>query len=245
MSWIKADLHIHSYVSDGGMSPRDVVRYAEQLGLEAISVTDHDTFLGSYIASKRRSRVVIVPGAEFRTEYGDVLVLCEHIPVYSASKLKLEKRELRYVRLSSLVDSLVAKENCVTVAAHPFAVVRRGSGRLFELNYLDCVEVYNSSSDIVTNIYTVYVARNKMCKIAGSDAHVIEMVGSVHTLVEVGDLSPEEIIEGIRKARTVPCYNLAPEVLKPARFARRILHSLRIRLGNYGNPWKRVSMYPI
>ncbi|MEM4664172.1 MAG: PHP domain-containing protein, partial [Sulfolobales archaeon] len=74
-------MHIHSYVSDGELSPEEIIRYAEFKGLNAISITDHNTFLGSYIALRRKRKIVIVPGAEFRTELGDMLVLCEQVPI--------------------------------------------------------------------------------------------------------------------------------------------------------------------
>lgn len=38
----RADLHIHTYYSDGGQSPADVVRAAKACGVNVLSVTDHD-----------------------------------------------------------------------------------------------------------------------------------------------------------------------------------------------------------
>jgi hypothetical protein len=40
------DLHIHSTASDGTLSPAEIIRTAQQLGLSAISITDHDTLAG-------------------------------------------------------------------------------------------------------------------------------------------------------------------------------------------------------
>ena len=40
---IRADMHIHTYYSDGLQSPADVVEAAKSAGLKLISVTDHDT----------------------------------------------------------------------------------------------------------------------------------------------------------------------------------------------------------
>lgn len=37
------DLHMHSYYSDGSLSPREVVELAKQKGLGYISITDHNT----------------------------------------------------------------------------------------------------------------------------------------------------------------------------------------------------------
>ncbi|MEM2308159.1 MAG: PHP-associated domain-containing protein [Sulfolobales archaeon] len=245
MSKFKVDPHIHSYVSDGELSPEEVVRYAELMGLNAISITDHDTFLGSYIALRRKSRITVIPGAEFRTELGDVLVLCEHVPVSSVVRLKSKNAALMHIEFTSLLD-MVARENCVTIAVHPFALIRKGCGRLFELKYVNCVEVYNSSSDVLTNIYTIYSSQDKECRVSGSDAHILELIGSAYTLVDADNASAEEMIESIRKARVKPYYNFSLEIFRlPVLVRKRLLHSLRVRLGNYGNQRKRTLLYPI
>lgn len=247
---IKFDPHVHSLVSDGALSPDDIIIYARLVGLEVISITDHNTFLGSYIALKRgrtiNGRVVIVPGAEFRTEFGDVLVLCEDVPVSSAAELKRRSRYEHYVKLSLLLE-LKHKENCIMVVAHPFSLVRWGGGRLFESKYLDCVEVYNSSSDPFTNIYTIYATRDsKGCKTAGSDAHVPELIGSSYTLVEADGLNSEAIIESMRKSAVKPFYNVSTDFVRNAILAgKRFTHTLRVKLGDYGDPWKRTRAYPI
>lgn len=44
------DLHIHSNASDGSLSPREILNQALQLGLAAVSITDHDTVAGSVAA---------------------------------------------------------------------------------------------------------------------------------------------------------------------------------------------------
>jgi 3',5'-nucleoside bisphosphate phosphatase len=41
------DLHIHSTASDGTLSPAEIIKTAQQLGLSAISITDHDTLAGT------------------------------------------------------------------------------------------------------------------------------------------------------------------------------------------------------
>jgi predicted metal-dependent phosphoesterase TrpH len=46
------DLHVHSTASDGTHSPQELVAMAAKLGLQAISITDHDTLDGSRQAFK-------------------------------------------------------------------------------------------------------------------------------------------------------------------------------------------------
>ena len=63
------DLHIHTTSSDGSDEPEVILRKAEQLGLDFISITDHDS-LGAYekLASMKNTRSFsgqIIPGCEF------------------------------------------------------------------------------------------------------------------------------------------------------------------------------------
>jgi predicted metal-dependent phosphoesterase TrpH len=40
---LKADLHIHSAISDGSCTPEEIVEQATKAGLDVIAITDHDT----------------------------------------------------------------------------------------------------------------------------------------------------------------------------------------------------------
>lgn len=46
------DLHSHTTESDGTFAPEDLLRLAQSLGLEALAITDHDTFAGYDQAAK-------------------------------------------------------------------------------------------------------------------------------------------------------------------------------------------------
>jgi predicted metal-dependent phosphoesterase TrpH len=60
---MKADLHIHSTVSDGVASIPEIIDMAEARGLDAIAITDHDTF--SHITQTPISeKLKIIPGLE-------------------------------------------------------------------------------------------------------------------------------------------------------------------------------------
>lgn len=60
---IKADMHIHSTVSDGSYTMEEIVAMAEAKGLHAIAITDHDTF--SHAAKLPKSdKVTVLAGVE-------------------------------------------------------------------------------------------------------------------------------------------------------------------------------------
>ena len=42
----RIDLHAHSTASDGTLTPAELVRAADQAGLDVVAITDHDTTAG-------------------------------------------------------------------------------------------------------------------------------------------------------------------------------------------------------
>lgn len=64
------DLHTHSLMSDGSMTPADVVREAKKAGLAAIALSDHDTVDGvkEAMAEGERIGVEVVPAIEFSVQ---------------------------------------------------------------------------------------------------------------------------------------------------------------------------------
>ncbi len=65
------DLHIHSYFSDGRHTPEQIVNHAQNIGLEAIAITDHDTICGSIEARPfaEQSGLELVPAVEMTTHW--------------------------------------------------------------------------------------------------------------------------------------------------------------------------------
>lgn len=65
------DLHAHSTCSDGTLSPSELISLAEQTGLEALALCDHNTLDGlpEFLAAAEHSPVEAVPGIEFSTDY--------------------------------------------------------------------------------------------------------------------------------------------------------------------------------
>lgn len=60
------DLHAHSIFSDGTDTPEELARLADETGLAALALTDHDTLEGlpRFLACAGRTRAELVPGVE-------------------------------------------------------------------------------------------------------------------------------------------------------------------------------------
>lgn len=65
------DLHVHSNVSDGTFTPREVAFYAKAKGLSAIALTDHDSMDGidACIEAAKLVDLLVIPGIELTGNY--------------------------------------------------------------------------------------------------------------------------------------------------------------------------------
>ena len=65
------DLHTHSVFSDGTKTPDRLIALAEEAGLEAIALCDHNTVAGlpDFLKAAEGKRIEAIPGIEFTTEY--------------------------------------------------------------------------------------------------------------------------------------------------------------------------------
>ena len=73
---IRADMHIHTYYSDGGQSPADVIAGARRAGVNLISVTDHDNSNARRIVKELAAKagITAVDGEEISAYDGEVKV---------------------------------------------------------------------------------------------------------------------------------------------------------------------------
>ena len=76
------DLHMHSYYSDGTMSPREIVEDAKKRNVQLIAITDHNV-LDSYTELKEAAEefgIKVIRGVEIDARFEDIVV---HILAYN------------------------------------------------------------------------------------------------------------------------------------------------------------------
>lgn len=63
---IKADLHVHSDISDGSFTTEEIIKLAKENGLTHIAITNHDTVKGLEDAIELGNKygVIVIPGVE-------------------------------------------------------------------------------------------------------------------------------------------------------------------------------------
>jgi predicted metal-dependent phosphoesterase TrpH len=107
-----ADLHIHTNFSDGSFSPREAVAFASELGLAAISITDHDTVEGiePALEAGKEYGIEVIPGIELSAdaERREIHILGYYIDWKDPQFVKRLKifREARLKRAEKIVEKL-------------------------------------------------------------------------------------------------------------------------------------------
>ena len=106
------DLHCHTVFSDGTVTPRGMVEQAQQLGLEGLAITDHDTNAGWGQARQAAHDLgmPLLPGTEITAQDGRVSV---HMLAYLydpedpvIAGLFAKTREARLTRTRTMVERI-------------------------------------------------------------------------------------------------------------------------------------------
>ena len=95
----RADLHCHSFYSDGENSPEEIIHMAKQAQLSGLSITDHDTVAAyneEIFSLAKHLNIKLLPGVEISTKIENESI---HILGYGLSVLREEfKRFLEVVQ---------------------------------------------------------------------------------------------------------------------------------------------------
>ncbi|HUA38263.1 MAG TPA: PHP domain-containing protein [Candidatus Sulfopaludibacter sp.] len=112
-----ADLHLHTYFSDGTFSPEELVGYGHRLGFAVLALTDHDSVEGCarMTAACAAAGIDFIPGTELTAEYNDTEI---HLLGYyldtENQTLLLEIAKFQAVR-QNRIHEMVARLNGLNV----------------------------------------------------------------------------------------------------------------------------------
>ena len=109
---IKVDLHSHSTISDGLMTPSDLVRHAASQGVQVLALTDHDDVAGiaEARAAATQSDIILIAGTEISVTWRNrtLHILGLRIdPQHPDLQQGLARiRESRFTRAQRIADEL-------------------------------------------------------------------------------------------------------------------------------------------
>jgi hypothetical protein len=134
----KVNLHMHTSLSDGCLSPVDAARRYLENGYDAIALTDH-WFYGH---GGEMAGMTILPGVEYNVGGNDGAGAVFHIVGVG---MKREPTVSRHSSAQQLIDAIRAAGG-IAILAHP-AWSLNTPEMILPLSHVDATEIYNSVSD--------------------------------------------------------------------------------------------------
>jgi hypothetical protein len=196
--WIVCDLHTHtSWSHDCLVDPSELVDQAEDQGLGAIAVTDHNAFGGAHEAVElaRGRDLMVIPGEEVKTAgQGEVigLFLEREIPrgLSFEDTIAAIREQGGLVYLPHPFDRMHAIPDAATLHRHLADI------DVFEIyNARLLFEQYNDEAERFARKYNLIMG-------AGSDAHVLQGLGTGAVRMRAFR-DPEEFLVSLRTAEVL------------------------------------------
>jgi len=188
------DLHVHSFYSyDCKSKPKDILKQAEKIGLSGLAITDHNT-VSFHKSIRGETSLLIIPGIEISTSNGHLIGL-------GVSEL-IEKNK----SIAETIE-LIFDYGGEIVVPHPFDFLRKGIGRkITKVNFSNlAIETVNASclTKVFNNKARNFAEKNSLAQTGGSDSHRVKDIGLAYTLVPKDAETVDDVLESIRKKKTL------------------------------------------
>jgi predicted metal-dependent phosphoesterase TrpH len=136
---MKTDFHFHSTFSDGSETVDHIFQMANEFGVRAVALTDHDTVLGIPAAreASRKYQIPFIPAAEFTAEERGIRlhVLGYRIDDAAPELLNYSRELLDYMMERSKKQIKLMQQNGIAIAAEEF-LRNSGGGPLYRAKLL-------------------------------------------------------------------------------------------------------------
>jgi predicted metal-dependent phosphoesterase TrpH len=181
---VTLDLHLHSTVSDGRLSPGDVVRLAHARGVQVMALTDHDSTDGLPEAERVGAElgVRVIPGIELSTDVpGASIHILGLFLDYRGVEFQAavaQFRAARLMRAQQMVDALGALGAPISVE-RVFEIAGEGSvGRphvaqaLLEAGHIQSIE----------EAFERFIGRHGPAYFEGFRLEPVSAIGLIHSV---------------------------------------------------------------
>jgi len=195
--FLLADLHMHTEHShDCAVPVSDLLDYAEEQGLGAIAITDHNVFSGAAEAVElaRGRSLKVIPGEEIKTDAGEVIGL-------------FLREEIERGQPMGDTIAAIREQGGVVYLPHPFDRLHTIPDAPTLHSYLpeiDVFEIYNARLlfEGYNDEALRFARKYNLTMAAGSDAHVLQGVGTGLVRMRAFQ-TPEEFLISLRTAEIV------------------------------------------
>lgn len=171
--WLKAELHAHSYYSDGRVNFEDIQEEIQEKALDVLAIMDHSVITTQFLTGPN----VIIPGTEITLDnevhynvYG-LKELIDYSHYFSEGKAKNQS-------LDEMFTDLKAQGSLLSIN-HPFAegMSLQHDFNVTAFNFLEVINAPHSKDDFIDNEKAIrlfdflWAQGHYLLGIGGSDAH--------------------------------------------------------------------------
>lgn len=181
---------------DGVSGPERILQIIKRLGLKAVAITDHNTFIGSLEAQRlsKKYGVIVIPGMEISTSEGELLAygITEKIP------FRITPQEA--VKIIHNQGGIVAIPHPFLPSHHKKDFATLGEEMILNLKP-DAIDVFSPIYGF-QKYWSDFAEKEGYAKLGTSDAHMDALVGTVWTEFPDECKSSEDFIEVIKAKKT-------------------------------------------
>lgn len=181
----KADLHCHSIFSDGTFSPEEILELAHQLGLQGLSITDHDT-VNAYeraLISAKDKNIQLISGVEFSTTHrGSSVHLLGYAFDVNAPSIKdlcLKHIERRTRRIEKILHLL--KTHGMPLQKEDFSKESLLPNHPIGRPHIAQAMVKKGYISSVQEAFHSYLGDQRLCFVPGESFSVEETIEAIHS----------------------------------------------------------------
>ncbi len=177
----RINLHLHTNVSDGALSPTQVVKRAKQVGLDLISITDHDTVDAYHKLPTDCLPLRILPGLEVSSQHegNDVHILAYTCDITNSSLLEMTEMYLvgRRERAVKMISKLAEME--VDIKLEDVVAVS-GSRELIVRPHIAQVLVSKGYCSHKNEAFDKYIGNGKPAHVAKPEILAKDVIKVIH-----------------------------------------------------------------
>jgi predicted metal-dependent phosphoesterase TrpH len=203
-----ADLHLHTFFSDGTYSPEEMVNYAVKHRLSAVALTDHDTVEGCERAAKacHTARIEFIPGTELTAQQDDYeLHILGYFVDTQNTRLREETAKFQLVR-QNRIREIVSRLNSIDIPLNADAVFELANCRAPGRPHVARAMVQAGLCRSLDEAFERYLKKNRPAWVpkfkmsAASAIELIHQAGGVAVLAHPGLNHSDSVIPSMVEA---------------------------------------------
>jgi predicted metal-dependent phosphoesterase TrpH len=181
---LKIDLHCHSTCSDGALTPVELVQRAQQMQVDVLAITDHDTVAGISIArdyvANSNIKLNVIAGIELSTSWHGFDIHVVGLRVNNDDPIFLERLEGQLAERDKRAERICEKlAKCGHQGIYDIALEIAGGAQISR-NHIAKALVQKSICTHPQQAFSKYLGKNKKAHVSPKWISIQEAIEWIH-----------------------------------------------------------------